>query len=67
MMRTAINGFKDFLVKLMPCPKIPPSYSQAGEDAVIKFLFNDFGKRKIEYLDLGTNLPDHYNNTYLFL
>jgi FkbM family methyltransferase len=44
----------------------PASYSQAGEDAVIRFLFADFGKSNISYLDLGTNCPDVENNTFLF-
>ncbi len=42
------------------------SYSQAGEDAVLSFLFADKKIKKIEYLDIGTNNPDHDNNTYLF-
>lgn len=42
------------------------SYSQAGEDAILRFLFNDFGLTKINYLDLGTNSPIFNNNTYWF-
>ncbi len=42
------------------------SYSQAGEDAVLNFLFNDKKIQKISYLDIGTNTPDDCNNTYLF-
>lgn len=42
------------------------SYSQAGEDAVITFLFNDKKIRHIHYLDIGTNKPDWANNTYIF-
>lgn len=41
------------------------TYSQAGEDVILKFLFNDKKISKISYLDLGTNMPDHSNNTYL--
>lgn len=47
-------------------PRVPLSFSQAGEDAVIRFLFKDKKIEQISYLDLGTNLPDHFNNTYLF-
>ena len=47
-------------------PRLPQSYSQAGEDAILRFLFADKKIDKISYLDLGTNLPDHFNNTYLF-
>jgi FkbM family methyltransferase len=42
------------------------SYSQAGEDAIVRFLFSDIGLRKISYLDLGTNNPKYGNNTYWF-
>jgi FkbM family methyltransferase len=42
------------------------SFSQSGEDAIVRFLFNSFGKKSIEYLDLGTNTPDLGNNTYYF-
>lgn len=41
------------------------SYSQAGEDAVLNFLFTDKKMTSVSYLDLGTNTPDHFNNTYL--
>jgi FkbM family methyltransferase len=41
------------------------SYSQAGEDAILNFLFADKKLSKINYLDIGTNLPDICNNTYL--
>ena len=47
-------------------PLVPLSYSQAGEDAVLRFLFADKKIDQISYLDIGANIPDHYNNTYLF-
>jgi FkbM family methyltransferase len=47
-------------------PPVPPSYSQAGEDAVIRFLFADRRIQRISYLDVGTNRPISGNNTYLF-
>lgn len=42
------------------------TYSQAGEDAVLSYLFREKKLSKITYLDLGTNNPDWGNNTYLF-
>jgi FkbM family methyltransferase len=51
---------------IIPPPYVPPSYSQAGEDAILRFLFNDKGMTRISYLDVGTNIPNHVNNTYLF-
>lgn len=41
------------------------TYSQAGEDAIIAFLFQDKKMFPVTYLDIGTNLPDEGNNTYL--
>lgn len=66
MMQKIKNGIKKIVYSIIPPPYIPPSYSQAGEDAILRFLFNDFGKKKIQYLDIGTNSPDYGNNTYLF-
>ena len=57
---------KKTVYSIVPPPYIPPSYSQAGEDAVLRFLFNDKKLKKISYLELGTNTPDFGNNTYLF-
>jgi FkbM family methyltransferase len=42
------------------------SYSQAGEDAIIRYLFGDYGLTEITYLDIGTNSPIIGNNTYWF-
>jgi FkbM family methyltransferase len=41
------------------------TYSQAGEDAVLSFLFSDKKMNSVSYLDIGTNEPDSGNNTYL--
>jgi len=42
------------------------SYSQAGEDVVIKFLFDGVGISKPSYLEIGTSDPVEINNTFLF-
>jgi hypothetical protein len=42
------------------------TFSQCGEDVIIRFLFNSYGKNRINYLDIGTNNPKFGNNTYLF-
>lgn len=46
--------------------KIERSYSQAGEDKILRLMFQSFEKRNITYLDIGTNDPVSINNTYLF-
>lgn len=65
-----IRSIKKFIRKavfsVIKPPVQPASYSQAGEDAVLRNLFKDYGKSKITYLDLGTNHPTYGNNTYLF-
>jgi FkbM family methyltransferase len=42
------------------------SYAQAGEDAIIDFLFEGVNIYRPTYLDLGTNHPRMGNNTYKF-
>lgn len=67
-----ITVLKRILKKVIPKALIPKtyfyynSYSQAGEDAIISYLFQDKKINKISYLDLGTNNPDFGNNTFLF-
>jgi hypothetical protein len=59
------------VVKIITYSIIPPphkgnTFSQAGEDVVIDFLLEGNGINRVTYLELGTNLPDWCNNTYLF-
>jgi len=65
-----IRRHKSFIEKAIDRTTEPllsrSSYSQAGEDAILRFLFHDFGKTFISYLDLGTNQPKADNNTFLF-
>ena len=44
------------------------SYSQAGEDAVLRFLFKDYplALRDVSYLDIGVRHPVFSSNTFLF-
>jgi FkbM family methyltransferase len=41
------------------------SYSQSGEDLIIKFLFNSIGVPQPSYIDLGAHHPSHLSNTKL--
>jgi hypothetical protein len=41
------------------------TYSQAGEDQVLNFLFQSIGISKPTYIDVGANKPDFGSNTYL--
>lgn len=66
MFSSAKKFIKNAVYRLIPPPPIPASYSQAGEDAILRFLFTDKKLPQISYLDIGTNSPDEGNNTYLF-
>jgi len=45
------------------CEKISETHSQAYQDIFVLTLLN--GKRNGEYFEIGCNLPDYTNNTYL--
>lgn len=61
------NFIKNFIYKIVPPPNIyKQTFSQAGEDVIIHFLFSEKNIQKISYLDIGTNIPNYGNNTYLF-
>lgn len=57
----AINKPNYYNVSIEHC-----SYAQAGEDAVLRFLFNDKKISNIKYLDVGANTPMYVSNTYWF-
>ena len=40
------------------------TYSQAGEDIIVQYLFDTLGIQKPTYLEIGTNQPLVCNNTY---
>jgi FkbM family methyltransferase len=46
--------------------KYKKSYSQSGEDVIIKFIFNSLGIKKISYIDIGAHDPFYLNNTAIF-
>jgi FkbM family methyltransferase len=44
-----------------------PSYSQAGEDRIVFYLFERLGNvHGLRYADIGASTPAGHNNTYLF-
>ncbi len=42
------------------------SYSQSGEDLIIKFIFNALKIKNPSYIDIGAHHPFHISNTALF-
>jgi hypothetical protein len=57
-----------------PCPAVKPcppphgriSYSQAGEDVAVAYVFSHLRRSDITYLDIGAYDPISINNTYHF-
>lgn len=52
-----------------PCPEPQPygslpSFSQCGEDMIVRYFLNDRGVRSFRYLDVGAHDPILGNNTY---
>jgi len=43
-----------------------PSYSQCGEDRIVKYVLDVLGVTHPSYLDIGAHHPVRINNTYLF-
>ena len=69
------HSIKKFIYTIVPPPNLSIivdekfsnfSYAQAGEDMILRYLFNDKKIREITYLDLGTNHPISHNNTIWF-
>ena len=61
--RTKLNfSKKRFKNKLLP----HKSYSQSGEDLIVRFIFSVLGISKPSYLDIGAHHPFWLNNTMLF-
>lgn len=54
------------LKKIIPPVLYKKSYSQCGEDMIIDFLFEVKGIKNPSYLDIGSNEPVKYNNSYFF-
>ena len=42
------------------------SFSQSGEDLIIKYIFDALNIAKPTYLDIGAHHPEHLNNTKIF-
>jgi FkbM family methyltransferase len=63
-------GLKDFIknsiYKIVPPPYCSESFSQAGEDFCIRFLFTQLNINNISYLELGVCTPISGSNTYRF-
>ena len=67
MLQALKNTIKKTVFKIVKPPEAyNPSFSQAGEDAVIDFLFQGKNMHQPSYLELGVFMPVHGNNTFKF-
>ena len=60
------DKIKNIIYRLGPPPYCKESFSQAGEDMCINFLFNSKNINSINYLELGAYDPCSASNTYFF-
>lgn len=64
------NKFKQILnLQEPPLPGKPYqkiSYSQAGEDLIVRYIFNELSIQHPSYIDIGAHHPYYFNNTALF-
>ncbi len=63
-----LKNYLTYLTYLIPClrGRCKETYSQHGEDLLIRSALKMIGVEKPSYLDIGTNYPILGNNTFLF-
>ncbi len=62
----ALQASRTFAQAPKPAPAFQPTFSQAGEDAVIAFICSYLKQSQPSYIDIGTSDPIKWNNTYYF-
>lgn len=60
------DKIKKIVYGLIPPPYVNESFSQAGEDCCMDFLFTELGMHRPSYLELGVCNPIIGSNTYRF-
>ena len=66
MLNSLKHKIKEWIYAIIPPPATNDSFSQAGEDCCIDFLFSQLKVRKPSYLELGVCTPKYASNTYKF-
>ncbi len=59
-------NFLERAVRRVFLPSAQVSYSQFGEDLIVRYLFDMLGTKQPTYLDIGANHPRFISNTYYF-
>lgn len=59
------SAVKSWLIKKIFGDAVP-SYSQSGEDMIVRFALNAMGVSKPTYIDIGAYHPEHLSNTAYF-
>ncbi len=60
-----MNTFQKVLRRLV-FPDTQVTYSQFGEDLIVRYLFDSLGIARPTYLDIGANHPKFSGNTFGF-
>jgi FkbM family methyltransferase len=61
-----VQAGRAFAATPKPLPEFRPSFAQAGEDAVVSFIFGMLNLPQPSYIDIGAADPIKWNNTYYF-
>lgn len=61
-----VKKIKQYFYPIREEAPIKISYSQCGEDLIVKFIFDNLGISKPSYIDIGAHDPENLNNTAVF-
>lgn len=61
-----LQAGRSFAASPKPLAPFRPSFAQAGEDAVVSFIFGHLNLSQPSYIDIGAADPIKWNNTYYF-
>lgn len=66
-MSTIFRKIRSLFIKEIPVNEFQKkSYSQCGEDLIVKFIFDNLNIKTPTYIDIGAHHPFYINNTALF-
>jgi FkbM family methyltransferase len=66
LLKRVISGISQTFKDFSPRKSARASYSQAGEDMIVDFIFKALRVSKPSYLDIGAHHPFQLSNTYYF-
>ena len=66
MLRKVLHALREEIANCFPKKSARLSYSQAGEDMIVDFIFKALRVSKPNYLDIGAHHPYQFSNSYYF-